>query len=375
MSTLTKYQVIVNDIKAKITSGEWPPDTLIPSQTELALLYDTSEMTSRRALSELVNEGLIYRLRGKGSFVMGSSGSGTVGPKGQAVEAATSNNGLERVYLVHNTGASIINLEHRFYDDMLQAIREEAHRRGLGVEWWDYSLNGKLPDEPNAGFIVTTMGVRDFTSEHIERWKNEGRNMVTVHSYFPQFPVPYVIIDNLTGGYLATQHLVELGHRRIGILLTGSSLVDLNQEFSLRLQGYKLALNLAHIPLDPQLVHVVDGEIESQQLGELGFQYFDQLEQPPTAIFATSDLKAYGLSRAAQMKGLSVPGDLSIVGYDNMRFAEYAGLTSVNQNSSDMGRKAVDILCSNRAMKNDSESLKDEIVPELVVRRSTGRCL
>ncbi|WP_128658049.1 GntR family transcriptional regulator [Paenibacillus sp. 598K] len=377
MSTPTKYQVIVNDIKAKIDSGEWQPDTQIPSQTELAQLYDTSEMTSRRALSELVNEGRIYRLRGKGSFVRGERAADPAEVKatrGPAAARALNTNGLEKLYLVHNTGAQILYLEHRFYDDMFGAIREESGRRGIAVEWWDYSLHGKLPDTPNAGFIVTTMGEREFSSGQIEQWMQEGRHLVTVHSYFPQFSVPYVIIDNLTGGYLATHHLLELGHRRIGILLTGASLVDLNQEFSLRLQGYKLALNLAHLPLDPELVHVVNDDTESQQSGELGYRYFEQLAEPPTAIFAASDLKAYGLARAAQQRGLSVPEDLSIVGYDDMRFAQYVGLTTINQNSALMGKRAVEILCSDNAAKRGSASLKDEIVPQLVVRQSTAAC-
>ncbi|MFC3804042.1 GntR family transcriptional regulator [Cohnella sp. GCM10012308] len=369
MSVPTKYQVIVDDIKAKIATGEWPPDSLIPSQTELANMYETSEMTSRRALSELVNEGLIYRLRGKGSFVKGASSAA----KGrEQAEPPYANNGLERVYLVHNTGAHIYYLEHRFYEEMFSAIREEADRRGLAFGVWDYSLSGKLPDEPNTGFIATTMGKYDFTSEHIEQWMKEGRDLVTVHSYFPQFPVPYVIVDNLTGGYLATQHLLALGHRRIGILLTGSSLVDLNQEFSLRLQGYKLALDIAQIPLDSKLVHVIDADTENQQSGERGFHYFFELDEPPTAIFATSDLKAYGLSRAAQMNGLSVPGDLSIIGYDDLRFAQFTGLTTINQNTAQMGKKAVEILCAPKASKGGSASLKDEIIPALVVRSSTG---
>ncbi|GGD84591.1 GntR family transcriptional regulator [Paenibacillus nasutitermitis] len=364
-----KYQIIVDDIRDSITSGKWQPDRLIPSQSELASLYHTSEITSRRALAELVNEGLIYRIRGKGSYVKSSSGAAEAAALDSAEPPAKI---LERIYLVHNTGGNIFLLEHRFYGEMFRGILAEAERRGLEFLFWDYSLEKQLPSDDRACFIITSMGSNDFSQEMLREWVEEERQIVTVHSYFPQLSVPYVIIDNMTGGYLATEHLLSLGHTRIGILLTGPSVLELNQEFSLRLQGYRLALNLQHIPFDPQLVCVIDVESEHQKQGEQGFDYFSGLADPPTAIFATSDIKAYGLMRAARLAGCSVPGDLSIVGYDNMDFGLYLGLTTVDQNSHVMGRKAVEILSSDKLPKERMASLKDEIVPELVVRKSTA---
>lgn len=360
------YQTILEDIKGKIARGELKENDPLPTQIELSQLYNTSEITSRRALSELVQAGFIYRIKGKGTFVKGNvddSGKGTGNPT------------VTKLYFVYpETRVEVFN--HRFFADLFQGISEVSEELELSFALHSVDANYWLPDEPHAAFIIMTHvpDAVEIPMEVLQRWKRERRLMVTVSFHYPHLYIPYVMVDSLTGGYLATQHLLAAGHRRIGIILTGRSLIDMNQEFSLRLQGYKVALEQHRVPFDPDLVVVLEGLHEREKMGEVGLGRLLALDRPPTAIFAGSDYKAIGVLQAAKALQMSVPGDLSVVGYDDVLVAGYMSppLTTVNQNACKLGRRAVEMIVTDCLDVGPNQILKDEIVPSLVVRESTA---
>jgi DNA-binding LacI/PurR family transcriptional regulator len=356
------YQVMIDDLKTKIRSGQYPKGWPLPNQQELAKLYNASEITSRRALTELVNEGYVYRVRGKGTFVRGSEGE----------EEEESPLPVRHIFFVYHN-LSVDSLNHRYWGDMLEAMREVCEENGVEFYLWAVDERYRLPEKPGAAYVLVTPPY-SFDQKSLEAWRDEGKRLVTVQFYYPHLSVPYVVADNLTGGYLATQHLLSLGHRRTGIILTGKSVVDLNQEFSLRLQGYRLALQQHQIPFDPELVCVMDGPSENAEMGYEGFKELLGRSggEPPTAIFVTSDLKALGALKAAQDMGLDVPGDVSLIGYDDLRISAYTypHLTTINQNTAQIGRRAIEILL-HELPRSPGELVKDEIVPKLVARGTT----
>jgi len=211
-----------------------------------------------------------------------------------------------------------------------------------------------------------------FDIRMLSEWQEEKRRMVTVHFFYPHLGIPYVIVDNLTGGYLATHHLISLGHRDIGMILPGDSIVDINQEFSLRLQGYRLALSQHQIPFNQELVAVIPGE-NFADTGYQGFKALMSLEQPPTAVFAASDLKAIGAMNAAREMGIRVPEDVSVMGYDDLAMSEFANpaLSTVNQNTRKLGERAAEILLFELKEGEDGQ-IREEIVPTVIVRDSTA---
>lgn len=354
------YQYVINDIKRKIESGELKPHDPLPSQIELAKAYNTSEITSRRALSDLVQEGYVYRIRGKGSFIQENP-----------VQAAGAKP-IRTIYFAH-LSHTVESFDHRFFSDMFDGIRAICEENGIAFYLWDIGQDYELPDDPYAGIVLHTASANDsFDPDRLRAWQREGRRIVTVHFYYPHLGIPYVIVDNLTGGYLATQHLLSHGHRRIGIVVTGDSILEVNQEFSLRLQGYRLALSQHQIPFDPELIACVSGSDEREAMGEEGFARLMQLADPPTAIFATSDYKALGAIRAARRAGLRVPEQISIMGFDDVKVSEFTHprLSTVNQNTRKLGERAAEMLLFE--MKDGSGLLKDEIVPTLIPRNSTG---
>ncbi|XID90169.1 GntR family transcriptional regulator [Paenibacillaceae bacterium WGS1546] len=352
------YRYIMNDIKRKIESGELKPHDPLPTQIELAKAYNTSEITSRRALSDLVQEGYVYRIRGKGSFI-------------QEIASADGAKPIRTIFFAYQNH-EIGDFNHRFFTDMFHGIKATCEENGIAFHMWNIGDDYELPQDPHAGIILLT--TKDsFDQTRLTAWQNEKRRFVTVHFYYPHLGIPYVIVDNLTGGYLATQHLLSLGHRRIGIILTGDSILEINQEFSLRMQGYRLALSQRQIAFDPELVAVMSGENERLAMGYEGFRQLMKLSDPPTAIFATSDYKAIGAMNAAREMGIRVPEDVSVMGYDDVMVSEYTypTLSTINQNTYKLGERAAEILLFE--MKDgDSALLKDEIVPTLVQRGSTG---
>ncbi len=175
----------------------------------------------------------------------------------------------------------------------------------------------------------------------------------------------YVAIDKEHGSYLAVKHLIDLGHRRIGFI-NGS----LPQHIEERFYGYRRALDEAGINLDPEcVVTVTEGWVE-----KTGYEAADmllELPQPPTSIVTSSDLIAIGVYKRLKEKGLRVPEDISVIGYDDIPIARYQDppLTTIRQPYYDLGVKAVDILM--RFIKNrDQKSVHESIKPILVNRAS-----
>lgn len=178
--------------------------------------------------------------------------------------------------------------------------------------------------------------------------------------------VPTVSAANLAGAYEITSHLLELGHRRIAAITGPTGMLATDE----RLRGYYAALAAAGLMPDPSLViesrfDVPGGRVEAERL--LG------LSEPPTAIFAFSDQIAIGVLHAALARGVRVPDELSIVGFDDTAEAELVtpGLTTVRQPLAEMGRMAVSLLT--RLLESRRlEALHVELATQLVLRESTA---
>lgn len=173
-------------------------------------------------------------------------------------------------------------------------------------------------------------------------------------------------VDNWTGGLIATEHLISLGHRRIGVI-TGPQDAESSQA---RYGGYMTAMRRSNIDVDPHLV--VHGDYTAERGYEAACQLLDlPKEQRPTAIFACNDITAINVYRAARQRGLTLPDDLSVIGFDNVYPAQYLypALTTVNQPFDLIARKAIDMILDAR---NNAIGDRCVIFPtQLVVREST----
>ena len=179
-------------------------------------------------------------------------------------------------------------------------------------------------------------------------------------------PCPAVGATNWQGGYHATEYLIKLGHKRIGFI-TGS--MDLGAAID-RLEGYKSALQVHHLPYDSKLIY--EGTFW-QPDGYAGGSALLDLEAPPTAIFASNDVMAMGAMDAIRSRGLRIPEDISIIGFDDIPQAAMVrpALTTVRQPLEEMGRLATQLLIDQ--LKNPEKEIgRIELPTQLIVRDSTS---
>jgi LacI family transcriptional regulator len=205
------------------------------------------------------------------------------------------------------------------------------------------------------------------SSDELEQLLNHGYLFVVIDPLLPlNEKIPAVSAAHTAGADQAMRHLLSLGHRRIGAI-TGPPGWKATDD---RQRGYYAALAAAGIMPDPELEVESNFEIVG---GVAGAHQLLNLAEPPTAIFAFNDNLAVGAIRAAHARGLRVPEDVSIVGFDDLEEAEIVtpALTTIRQPLAEMGRIAVSLLM--RLLDNQRlEALHVELATRLVVRESTG---
>ncbi len=179
--------------------------------------------------------------------------------------------------------------------------------------------------------------------------------------------VPSVIVDDVEGGRLATTHLLELGHRRIAFAGDTVDGVHGASASSRRCVGYPRALVDAGVAVRPDLVKLRPHGREAAEIA----RDLLELAAPPTAVFAASDLQALAMLEAFEALGARVPDDLSVVGFDDVELARYAGLTTVAQPLEDSGTRGAELLLS--ALEGeDVLQARQHLSLELVVRGTTA---
>jgi LacI family transcriptional regulator len=217
-------------------------------------------------------------------------------------------------------------------------------------------ISGTLTD----GTILVTPSVADVDVAH-------GAPVVVVDPHAGPSTGPSVASDNFEGAVTATRYLIGLGHRRIGFLAGRPDLESARQ----RERGFREALAAAGIELDPDLVRV---GLYQQESAEEPARQLLQLRRPPTAVFAANDVTAIQMMRAARSRGIAIPGELSVIGFDNIPESALTepGLTTIEQPIQGMGFEAVRMLIG-LIDQTSSGPLQLTLPTALVVRQSCGK--
>ena len=263
-------------------------------------------------------------------------------------------------------------LESSWSMEVIEGVEEVAHAAGLSVvltvsgdrhspapEW----IEGVLRRRPVGVVLVFS----DISAPHRDKLRSRGIPFVIVDPAGDPSPeVPSVGSANWSGGLMATRHLIELGHRRIAAI-TGPE--DMMCSLA-RVDGYRSAMNAAGLPIDPTWIRFGDFHPGG---GEAHGRDLLALPEPPTAIFAGSDLQALGVIAAGTAAGLSVPDDLSVVGYDDIALARWMSpqLTTVHQPLRRMGEEATRLVLR-LADGIAVDTLRMDLATHLVVRGSTA---
>jgi len=196
----------------------------------------------------------------------------------------------------------------------------------------------------------------------IRRLARDDFPVVTLGYQFPEFCS--VDVDNRSSGRLATEYLIGKGHKRLSCITNFASRPTLINE---RLEGYKEALSQANLTVDPTFI--ADG-FYSPESGVAAMEQLLAQPVPPEAVFVTSDVVAFGAVQAIHTRGLRIPEDIAIVGFDDVPLASYCipPLTTVRMPAVEMGRRAGKLLAERIAGTVHERHITLET--ELVIRTS-----
>ena len=356
------YEQIVNDIRGKVERGELKPGEQIWTQQELAAKYGVSLITVKNALAYLVNEGILYTRVGRGTFV---------------AEKQT-----RKINLSPNKTLGLVlrDLKHPYFSLIVHSVEERAYELGFNVLL--SSSSNDIEKEENQinhfrsmgvdGLIIASLSLEYRATDYIQQLHKENFPYIMV-SYIHDPEYWYVGSDHEQGGYLATEHLINVGYKSIGYVHVGKG----NLLSEVRKNGYYRALTEHDMPFLADSVHVLGSTEEDAAADrfQLGYQFgrrFTDLKNRPDALFFYNDVVALGFLQGAGEKQIRVPEDVAIVGFDDTIIARYASvpLTTIHQPVDQIGRLAVEIL-QKRLEKGDVGN-RTIFKPTLVVRDSCG---
>ncbi|KKL64205.1 hypothetical protein LCGC14_2167360, partial [marine sediment metagenome] len=202
--------------------------------------------------------------------------------------------------------------------------------------------------------------------EYIQSLHKKGIPVVLIDREIEDYFTNIVMIDNEGAASKGIYHCLDLGHKRIGLI---SAPLDI-KIFSDRFKGYRKALEEKGIEFNQSLV--IEGD-QTTQSGREASKQFLSLDDPPTAIFALTDLMAIGALKEIQERGLKVPEDISVIGFDDIPLASLVNpaLTTIAQPIYEIGREAMSLLIKNIEKKHLTKS-KIILDTRLIVRESTA---
>lgn len=215
------------------------------------------------------------------------------------------------------------------------------------------------------GLLLAGMPMDEEIAEELETL---GAPVVLVGSKWPGMDSFYW--EEEPGARMATKHLIEQGHSRIGMITTPHK----NRIRDARVHGYRQALEAADIEFDESLIAYGRTRKHDGFSEEAGYEAMEdllQVEPRVTAVFASSDVQAIGAWQAIRKAGHSVPDDYALVGYDDIKMSRFIGLTSVAQNMHDVGEDATDVLLDRLRGAGSDEAVSRLVKPDLQVRKSS----
>jgi LacI family transcriptional regulator len=274
----------------------------------------------------------------------------------------------------HTIGLIVSDIRNPFFASVARGVEDVAQEQGYtlilcnsdeDLERESACLNA-LESRAVDGVLLASAGVAD---KHLARLVQAGYPLVLVDRDLPELGAPAVLLDNEGAAYSAVWHLITRGHRRIA-MLSGRAAISTTTE---RIEGYRRALREAGIDVDDRLV--VSGASTSEG-GAIAANVVLDVGEPPSAIFSGNNLMSIGALQAIANRGLLVPDDVALVGFDDFPFpwsdAFRPHLTTVAQPTYELGRRAAEILVQRLKGSRSMPAERVVLDGKLVVRESSG---
>jgi GntR family transcriptional regulator of arabinose operon len=355
-----KYKQIKDFLAHRISTGQYAEGEKIPSENELAQQFSVSRHTVIKALNELINEEMICRRQGMGSFVAPA-----------------------RTRRKNRIGVIIYHSDNPYYSRIIRGIENYAERNGFYIVLCNSEgdilkeesyIRGLLSEVD--GFLISPSYMQGELSPGVRLLLQKEIPFVLV-SRLPSHKVAdnidFVIPDDYRGGYMITRHLLDTGYMRVFFL----TVVGLQKqpEIQDRFLGYKKALSDAGIPFDERFVLEAADTDPLHGYEKDGYRMADRIismTDRPFAVFAIGDSMAIGLMRGLREKGIKVPRDIALCGFDDIDLAGQWGidLTTIRHPAAEMGEKAMEVLL--QAIEKGKSGGRQIVLPvELKVRKTS----
>ncbi|WP_308128782.1 GntR family transcriptional regulator [Bacillus sp. sid0103] len=365
MAQQAKYIMIKEKIKDWITSGEVKPGEKIYSENDLMKMFNVSRHTIRQAVGDLVHEGWLYREQGAGTFC--SNKLEEVLPVQQSFSTPTGKNiGVITTYISDYIFPSIIRGMESYLTEAGYTLTLACTNNDVDKEKYclQTMLNRKID-----GLIVEPTKSNNYNPNIQYYLELEQNNIpyLMINQFYSQLMPPHIIVNDENGGYIATEHLIKLGHKKIVGLFKTDDLQGVN-----RMRGFIRAFRELGLTAYPEMIVTYTTEERYEKLIKRLKNFFTT-DSRPTAIVCYNDELALQVLDLLRNLQISVPDDVSIVGYDDSFLAEATDIkfTTVAHPKMQMGIDAAKWIVSAVEKNGDSPS---SIVyePELVIRNSTA---
>jgi LacI family transcriptional regulator len=277
----------------------------------------------------------------------------------------------------HAIGVLIPSVEISFFGSVVHGIEYMANRHGYNVllyqtnESRDYEVKG-IETFLSARVDGILVSIAKETSEysHFTEIKKRGIPIAFFDRAVDDLGISSVVVNDYKGGFLATEHLIGQGYKRIAHI-SGPLHIKI---FNDRLKGYMGALQANKIKIDFDLIYNGDVSIEA---GKTAMQYFLEKENKPDAVFAVEDFTALGAIKELKDRGLKIPEEFGVVGFANELFGEHItpSLTTIDQQTVTMGKESFKLLLNLIMHRGNKDSVPQKIILDTipVFRKSSIR--
>jgi len=356
-----KYMQLKQQILSWIVTGQFKPHDKLPSENEIGKQFDMSRQTVRQALGDLEQEGWLYRVQGKGTFV--------------GDQSAAERRGSSQTMAI---GMITTHISDYIFPTIVRGVESSLRARGATMllastdnekEKERDSLESMLR-ESIAGLIIepTKSAEGNPNFNYFLALDALGVPYVMLNERYSDVDAPCLRVDDELGGYRAAEHLIKLGHKRIAGFFKTDDFQGVH-----RMRGF-LRAHREHgwtVPADLLLRYTTE-EKGTKPLNVLKALLQRDRDQRPTALICYNDQLAVKCLDVIRQAGLTVPQDLSIIGFDdsNLAIATEVKLTTLAHPKTKMGEDAVELLFG---IVEKGQRPDDRVYdPELVIRESTG---
>ncbi|MEX6013380.1 GntR family transcriptional regulator [Mammaliicoccus sciuri] len=351
-----KYQVIADEIKNKIINKELQVGSLLPTEKDFQTRYGVSRYTIRQAMELLVVDGYIKKRKGLGSYV-----------SYEFLNSQKSNNSKK-------IGVIVTYLSDYIFPSIIRGLETVLRENGYSLIL--ASTNNNHADERQCLEMMLNQGIKGLIVEptksnvynpnlsYYSLFKQRDIPILTINAQYEELNLPYIAIDDVKSGHLATKYLIDKGHEDIALITK----IDDNQG-KLRMKGYFNAFENSNKVFKSEYIYTYDTESKVIVLDQF-VEHVVSKQIQVSAVVCYNDQIAYYIMKKLTRMGVSVPGDISIVGEDNSVSSklEDVDLTTTSHPQELLGEKAANWVLSTIETGKEQPS---ELLDTYIIERSS----